>query len=133
MNEDDYEMSQFVIGFDGGGSDQYDGNGDAGSDGVGGDIFLLPPPPKFLLPPPPLPDFMKPKLESPEVDCDAKVFKLQDHLEACDINYVSTMNILNKMVPYFTLRVVRGSIPTKYKIQVCLQKRGFLQNAIFRT
>ena len=113
MNEDDYEMSQFVIGFDGGGSDQYDGNGDAGSDGVGGDIFLLPPPPKFLLPPPPLPDFMKPKLESPEVDCDAKVFKLQDHLEACDINYVSTLKFLNKMVPYFMLRVVRGSIPIK--------------------
>ena len=107
MNEDDYEMSQFVIGFDGGGSDQYDGNGDAGSDGVGGDIFLLPPPPKFLLPPPPLPDFMKPKLESPEVDCDAKVFKLQDHLEACDINYVSTLNFFDKMIPYFMLTVVR--------------------------
>ena len=105
MNEDDYEMSQFVIGFDGGGSDQYDGNGDAGSDGVGGDIFLLPPPPKFLLPPPPLPDFMKPKLESPEVDCDAKVFKLQDHLEACDINYVSTLKFSYKMIPYFMLRV----------------------------
>ena len=117
MSEDDYEMSQFVIGFDGGGSDQYDGNGDASSDGVGGDIFLLPPPPKFLLPPPPLPDFMKPKLESPEVDCDAKVFKLQDHLEACDINYVSTMNIFNKMVLYFMFRVEKKP---KYKSQVCL-------------
>ena len=118
MNEDDYEMSQFVIGFDGGGSDQYDANGDAGSDGVGGDIFLLPPPPKFLLPPPPLPDFMKPKLESPEGDCDAKVFKLQDHLEACDINYVSTMNVFNKIIPYCAMIYTNQGIKFKFVYEI---------------
>jgi hypothetical protein len=91
MNEDEYEMSQFVIGFDGGGSDQYEGNDEGSVDALGGDFYLSPPPPKFLLPPPPLPEFMKRKLKSTGEDCDVEtsVFNLQHHLETCDINYVS--------------------------------------------
>ena len=92
MNEDDdYEMSQFVIGFEGGGSDPYEGIDEGGTEGISGDFVLSPPPPKFLLPPPPLPDFMQPKLIPAEEDCDVKsaVFNLQHHLETCDINYVS--------------------------------------------
>ena len=92
MNEDDYEMSQFVIGFDGGGSDQYDTNGEGSMEGISTDLYLSqPPPPKFLLPQPPLPEFMQPKLKLTEDDCDVKaaVFNLQHHLETCDINYVS--------------------------------------------
>ena len=91
MNEDDYEMSQFVIGFDGGGGS--DGNIIDGSslDGTGGELYFgSPPPPKFLLPPPPLPDFMRASLKS-NADCDPEstVFNLKNHLDTCDINYVS--------------------------------------------
>ena len=94
MNEDDYEMSQFVIGFDGGGGS--DGNSIDGSsmDGTGGELFFgSPPPPKFLLPPPPLPDFMRASLKAKEDDCDPKstVFNLKNHLDTCDINYVSIL------------------------------------------
>ena len=52
MNEDDYEMSQFVIGFDGGGgSDQYDGINDGSNmEEMGSQLYFgSPPPPKFLL------------------------------------------------------------------------------------
>ena len=92
MNEDDYEMSQFVIGLDGGSSDQYDGRDEGGTEEFVPDNFLFPPPPKFLLPPPPLPDFMQARLKSVDGDCDVKtaIFNLQHHLETCDINYVST-------------------------------------------
>ena len=95
MNEDEYEMSQFVIGFDGGGSDQYDGNDEGSMDALGGDSYLSPPPPKFLLPPPPLPEFLQPKIKSTGEDCDVdtSVFNLQNHLETCDINYVSLFYI----------------------------------------
>lgn len=104
MNEDDYEMSQFVIGFDGGGSDQYDGSDEGGTEGLSSDIFLSPPPPKFLLPPPPLPDFMQPKLKSIDDDCDVQtaVFNLQHHLETCDINYVS--NVIEMHILYYTIK-----------------------------
>ena len=107
MNEDDYEMSQFVIGFDGGGgSDQYDGINDGSNmEGMGSELYFgSPPPPKFLLPPPPLPDFMQAKLKSKEDDCDPEVavFNLKYHLDTCDINYVSTPCNLNSA--YHTLK-----------------------------
>ena len=97
MNEDDYEMSQFVIGFDGGGGS--DGNSIDGSsmDGTGGELYFgSPPPPKFLLPPPPLPDFMRASLKAKEDDCDPEstVFNLKNYLDTCDINYVSILVFL---------------------------------------
>ena len=51
MNEDDYEMSQFVIGFDGGGGSEGNAIDGINMDGAGGEIYFgSPPPPKFFLP-----------------------------------------------------------------------------------
>ena len=97
MNEDDYEMSQFVIGFDGGGGSEGNAIDGSNMDGAGGEIYFgSPPPPKFLLPPPPLPDFMKASLKSTKDDCDPEstVFNLKNHLDTCDINYVSSIFII---------------------------------------
>ena len=94
MDRDDYEMSKFVIGFDGGGEDEYNGSDEGGGGGPGADFSLSPPPPKFLLPPPPLPDFMQSTIESTDY-CDEQAagFNLQQHLDTCDINYVSNAKI----------------------------------------
>ena len=101
MSEEDYEeMSQFVIGYDGGGGggggsglDEYDGsNSEGAGGGLNADFFWPPPPPKFLLPPPPLPEFMQ--------NCDENVsgvFNLQHHLDTCDMNFVSIIDLFSNV------------------------------------